>query len=176
MMPVGESYPWYVRMIFRLQRRKYGAELEPSWLWGRMPRTFIVLTMLYRTLDRKSSPIEPGLRSLVLVRVSQINRCPFCMDLNSATAVERHVSREKLVDLPNFEQSAHYDEREKAALRYAENMTDSRRWVDDTLLEETREHFPGDTLIELTALIAFQNMSSKFNAALQVPAQGFCRN
>jgi alkylhydroperoxidase family enzyme len=30
-------------------------------------------------------------------------------------------------------------------------------------------------LIELTALIAFQNLSSKFNAALDIPSQGFCR-
>lgn len=37
-----------------------------------------------------------------------------------------------------------------------------------------REHFSDDAIIELTALIAFQNLSSKFNAALQVPPQGFC--
>jgi hypothetical protein len=32
-----------------------------------------------------------------------------------------------------------------------------------------------DTLVELSALIAFQNLSAKFNSALDVPAQGFCR-
>jgi hypothetical protein len=31
-----------------------------------------------------------------------------------------------------------------------------------------------DAMIELTALIAFQNLSSKFNAALGVAPQGFC--
>ena len=34
---------------------------------------------------------------------------------------------------------------------------------------------PTDAIVELSALIAFQNMSSKFNAALAVPPQGFCR-
>jgi hypothetical protein len=29
-------------------------------------------------------------------------------------------------------------------------------------------------MIELTALVAFQNLSSKFNAALDIPAQGLC--
>jgi alkylhydroperoxidase family enzyme len=38
-----------------------------------------------------------------------------------------------------------------------------------------REFFDEDSLVELTGLIAFQNMSSKFNSALEVPAQGFCR-
>ncbi len=37
-----------------------------------------------------------------------------------------------------------------------------------------KEHFDDDAIVELTALIAYQNMSSKFNAALGVPAQGFC--
>ena len=35
-------------------------------------------------------------------------------------------------------------------------------------------YFDDDAIVELTGLIAFQNMSSKFNSALGVPAQGFC--
>jgi alkylhydroperoxidase family enzyme len=35
--------------------------------------------------------------------------------------------------------------------------------------------FSDDALVDLTGLIAFQNLSSKFNAALDVPAQGFCQ-
>lgn len=36
------------------------------------------------------------------------------------------------------------------------------------------EHFDDDAIIELTGLIAFKNLSSKFNAALEVKPQGFC--
>jgi hypothetical protein len=42
-------------------------------------------------------------------------------------------------------------------------------------MEQVRRQFSDDAIIELAALIAFQNMSSKFNSALGVPAQGFCR-
>jgi hypothetical protein len=38
-----------------------------------------------------------------------------------------------------------------------------------------KRQFDDDAIIELTALIAFQNMSSKLNTALDVPPQGFCR-
>lgn len=169
-----KHYPWYVRIIFWLQRRKYGVELEPAHLWGRMPKTFVALTLLYRSIDRRDSPITPGLRSLITVRVSQINWCAFCVDLNSATALERHVSPEKLADLPRFGESAHYDGREKAALRYAEAVTQTGAEVDETLAADLRSQFTEDELVELTALIAFQNLSSKFNAALGVPPQGFC--
>jgi AhpD family alkylhydroperoxidase len=167
-------YPWYVRIILWLQRRKYGRELEPALLWGRMPRAFLMLTLFYRSLDRASSPIEPALRSLLQVRISQVNGCGFCVDLNSAAALERNAAREQLTALLQYENSPVFSERERAALAYAEAATDPGRRVDDALFGRLRQHFTEAEIIELTALIAFQNMSSKFNAALGVPAQGFC--
>ena len=68
-----------------------------------------------------------------------------------------------------------FDAKEKAALEYAEAMTDSNRKVTDQMVERLREFFAEDEIVELTGLIAFQNLSSKFNSALDVPAQGFCR-
>jgi len=163
-----------VRLILAAQRRKYGQELEPARLWGRLPRSFAALTLLYRSLDRAGSPIEPELRSLVQVHVSRINGCGFCVDLNSAAAIERHAVHDKLAALAEYEGSALYSEREKAALAYAGAMTDSRRGVDDAVFARLRREFDDQAIVALTALIAFQNLSSKFNAALGVPAQGFC--
>ena len=54
-------------------------------------------------------------------------------------------------------------------------MTRSDFDVDEELVSRVKQYFEGDALVELTALIAFQNMSSKFNSALAVPSQGFCR-
>ncbi|MBI2226882.1 MAG: carboxymuconolactone decarboxylase family protein [Betaproteobacteria bacterium] len=172
--PANFRFTWYVRLLFWLQRRRYGRELEPARLWGRTPRAFLAMAAMYGALDRKSSPIDPDLRALILVRVSQINWCSFCIDINSATCLKRGVSEEKLAALPQFAESALFDEREKAALHYAEAMTDSNRHSDPALIARLRQHFSDDAIIELTALIAYQNMSSKFNAALGVPAQGFC--
>ena len=173
--PGEAAYPWYARLIFALQRRKYGAALESARLWGRVPRALLFLTLLYRAIDRKRSPIEPGLRALVQVRVSQINWCAFCVDLNGAAALERHVAPEKLAALERFEASPLFSEREKAALAYAEAATDSRRQADDACFARLQAYFDEQAVVELAALIAFQNMSSKFNAALAVPAQGFCK-
>lgn len=168
-------FPWYVRLFLANQRRRYGRELEPARLWARSPKVFAALSLLYGALDRKSSPIEPPLRTLMTVRVSQINWCAFCVDINSATALKRGLSEVHLEALPNFEQSSLFDERVKAALAYAEAVTYSDRQVDAALRARLKRHFSDDAIIELTAVIAFQNMSSKFNSALDVPAQGFCK-
>jgi len=163
-----------VRLVLWAQRRKYGRPLESALLWGRLPKSFAALTLLYRTIDRAGSPIEPELRSMIQVRVSQINWCNFCVDLNSATALERHGNPEKLAALENYSTSPLFSERERVALAYAEAATHPARRVDRDVFEALRPHFAEDAILELTALIAFQNLSSKFNAALGVPAQGFC--
>lgn len=172
--PVGDC-PWYLRPFFWNQRRKFGAVLDSARVWARAPRLFLGVAFLYGMIDRRSSPLSPTLRALVTVRVSQINWCRFCVDLNSAVLLERGASPEKVAALENWRESNLFDERERIALDYAEAMTRSDRQVDDALIARLREHFDDDAIVELTGLIAFQNLSSKFNSALAVPAQGFCR-
>ena len=47
--------------------------------------------------------------------------------------------------------------------------------VSAELMARLRTFYDDEGLVELTGLIAFQNLSSKFNNALDVPAQGFCQ-
>lgn len=172
--PAHFPYPWYLRLMLRLQRRRYGRELEPVRLWARLPTAFLAMSAMYRALDRKSSPIEPALRSLVQVRVSQINGCDFCVDLNSSLGFGRGLGEDKLRALAQSEGSPLFSEREKAALAYTETATRSDCRVGEPLIARLRMHFDDQAIVELAALIAYQNMSSKFNAALGVPAHGFC--
>lgn len=168
-------YPWYLRPFFWNQKRKYGAILESALLWARAPRLFLGVAVLYGMIDRRSSPLDPALRSLVTVRVSQINHCSFCVDLNSATLMKRGASLDKVEALQEWRGSNLFDRRERVALEYAEAMTRSDAEVDDDLFARLRQDFDDDAIVELTGLIAFQNMSSKFNCALAVPPAGFCR-
>ena len=168
------DYPWFIRIFFWKQKRRYGSVLNSGQIWARSPWVFSALALLYGALDRKSSPIDPALRSLVTVRVSQINHCAFCVDINSATLLKRGVPPEKVEALQGWRDSNLFDERERSALSYAEAVTRSDEDVDDSLFGQLRKHFDDDGLVELTGLIAFQNMSSKFNSALDIPAQGFC--
>jgi alkylhydroperoxidase family enzyme len=60
------------------------------------------------------------------------------------------------------------------ALEYAEAVTGRSDAIDEGLMEQLKRYFDDDAIVELTALIAFQNPSSKFNSALGVLLQGFC--
>ena len=169
------KYPWILRPFFWSQKKRYGAVLQPGLLWARVPKLFAAVAMLYGVLDRKSSPLSPVLRSLVTVRVSQINWCSFCVDINSATLAKRSGSMEKVEQLAQWKESNLFDEKERVVLEYAEAVTYSDQQVTDELMGRLKGFFDDDAVVELTGLIAFQNLSSKFNGALDVPPQGFCK-
>jgi alkylhydroperoxidase family enzyme len=85
---------------------------------------------------------------------------------------ELGVSEEKILALNEYAESPLYDAKEKAALEYADAITLSDRDVDDELFARVRGFFDEEALVELTAIIAWENSSSKFNRALRVPSQG----
>ena len=84
------------------------------------------------------------------------------------------VSAEKLADLPNYAESAHYDEREKTAIEFAERMTRTDMDVTDEFFGKAQGFFTNEELVELAGAIAMENFRSKFNNAFRVEAQGFC--
>ncbi len=85
------------------------------------------------------------------------------------------VSHEKILALDEYTKSPLYEEKERVALEYAERMTKTDQEVDDELFSRLRRYFEEDALVELTATIAWENSSSKFNRALRVPSQRLWR-
>lgn len=86
------------------------------------------------------------------------------------------LSREKIQALDQYQTSEHYNDQERVALRYADAMTLSDQDVDDALFHELSRYFSEDAVVELTAVVAWENASSKFNRALRVESQGFWKD
>ena len=82
---------------------------------------------------------------------------------------------EKLDGLADHAASPLFDERERAALAYADAVTHTGQEIPDRLFERLRRHFDEDQIVELTEIIAWENASSKFNHALGVPSQHLWR-
>ena len=81
------------------------------------------------------------------------------------------VSDEKIDALADYASSELYGEAERVALEFADSMTITGREVSDELFERLRKFYDDDALVELTAVVAWENASSKFNRALRVPSQ-----
>ena len=82
------------------------------------------------------------------------------------------VSDDKILALADYAASPLYTAAERVALEYADAMTLSDREVGDELFARLRGFYDDDALVELTAVIAWENASSKFNRALRIPSQG----
>jgi alkylhydroperoxidase family enzyme len=61
-----------------------------------------------------------------------------------------------------------FTEQERVALAYAEAVTLRSDAIDEGLIGQLKTYFDDDAIVELTALAAFQDLSSKFNSALAV--------
>ena len=81
------------------------------------------------------------------------------------------VSKDKIGAVLDYANSELFDQAERVALEFADAMTITGREVSDGLFARLREFYDDDALVELTATIAWENASSKFNRALRIPSQ-----
>ena len=125
-------------------------------------------------ISSKKSEIDTSLRTLISVRISQINNCEFCVDMNSHLFFENKGESKKIDQLKSWEGNSIYSVREQIALEYAETITITGRNVTEDLQARLIQNFKKKEIIELTAIVAFQNLSSKFNSALNIKPNGFC--
>ncbi len=95
------------------------------------------------------------------------------MDLHSAVGRETGLTSEDFEELAAFADSERFTERETLALEYAEHLTRTPAEVPDVLFERLREHFGEAQLVEMTALVAWENYRARFNRGFDVGAQGF---
>ena len=84
---------------------------------------------------------------------------------------ELGVAVEKILDIPNYKTSSLFDDREKAALEYADRITITELDVSEQFFAQMQHYFSDDEIVELTTAIAWENCSSKFNRALRVDSQ-----
>lgn len=171
----GNRYRWLVRLIFWAQKRKYGATLEPTFYWGRAPKILYGIQVLYRFLDRSRSPLDPALRALVSNRIAHLNHCAFCSDLSASSLEKKGVPAAKILALDAYAGDPSFTAKERAAIAYGEAVAGNDDRVTQDRITALKEFFDEDEIVELTGWICFQIFSSKFNAALDIPAQGFCR-
>ena len=102
--------------------------------------------------------IDPSLKALVEIRVSQINGCAYCVDLHSNEARALGVPLQKLDCIVVWKESGLFTEAEMAALDWAENVTYISDATDmDLKLEGLLKLFSENEAVDLTFIIAVMN-------------------
>jgi AhpD family alkylhydroperoxidase len=119
-----------------------------------------------------ASALDPSVRELVKLRVSQINQCVHCCDLHSHDALDQGEPLDRLLQLVAWRESALFTPVERAALAYAEAATTlTSAGVGDEVWAGVRAVMDDAELGALVAQVALINAFNRFGVPLQVPAR-----
>jgi AhpD family alkylhydroperoxidase len=119
----------------------------------------------------KNSQVEESLLNLIYYRVSQINGCAFCLDMHSKDLLAKGENQQRLLVLNAWREAPFYSDRERAALGWAEavtNLTDGQ--VRDEDYEFARKEFSEEELIDLTIATVTINCYNRINIAFRTTA------
>ncbi|CAN5611798.1 carboxymuconolactone decarboxylase family protein [soil metagenome] len=115
-----------------------------------------------------ASNIEPRLRALVELRVSQINGCAYCVNMHSQKARQAGEVQQRLDCLPVWRETPFYNARERAALAWAESVTlVSQSGVPDAVYEEVHGQFSDRDLVDLTLMISVMNAMNRMGISFR---------
>ena len=114
---------------------------------------------------------EPGLLNLIYLRASQINGCAYCIDMHWKDLRAGGENEQRLYGLDAWEESPYYSDRERAALKWTEAVTNIQDGhVPDSVYEYVRKFFTEKELADLTLAVTSINSWNRLNiAARTVP-------
>jgi len=102
--------------------------------------------------------LESSLLELVKTRVSQLNGCAYCLDMHTKDARAAGETEQRLYLLPAWRETSFYSPRERAALAWAEAVTQmASQDVSDAIYEQARQQFDEKALVDLTLAIVAIN-------------------
>ena len=120
------------------------------------------------------SSVEQSLLRLINFRVSQINGCAYCLNADTAELRANGETEQRLYLLNAWREAPFYTERERAALAWAEAVTNLHvGHVPDALYEEVRQVFSEEELVDLTMAITTINTYNRMNIAFRTPVTDY---
>src|SRR5580692_12503213 len=133
-------------------RREGTPRPESSAIRAHVPAAFWAFANSWRDIFR-DGVCDHGIKELCRVYISRSVNCEYCGNQRSTQAAQPGFTEAKYDELLNFESSARFDDREKAALAYAEAIA----WhqpASDALWDRLHRHFAEPELVELGCFIA----------------------
>ncbi|MQY10499.1 hypothetical protein SRB5_06070 [Streptomyces sp. RB5] len=162
----------FVRLMEWYSKRTYGKVLEPGAALAHNRRVLMADVGFERKVA-KFDALDPQLKDLAVMATSAAIGCSWCMDFGYWESRAHGTDHRKLQDIPMWRDSAAYTPLERDVLEYAEAMTATPPEVDDVLAATLLDELGEAAFVELTTMVAVENLRSRINAALGLTSQGF---
>lgn len=125
-----------------------------------------------RAIEPASADTELAetLVEMVKLRISQMNGCAYCTDLHSRKLHRSSADTRKVATVATWEESPFFSERERAALQFAESLTDvAGQSVPEEVFTAIYEEFDESEAVDLVAVIVNINCWNRLWLAFGTP-------
>lgn len=121
------------------------------------PNAYKAMFELEKYLNK--TDIEKSLFELIKLRVSQINGCAYCIETHSRTALGHGERPQRIFALSAWKESPLFDEKEKAALKLADEITlISIQGLTEETYKDLRKYFSENIIAQMIMLIGTYNL------------------
>ncbi|MGP0073864.1 MAG: carboxymuconolactone decarboxylase family protein [Bryobacteraceae bacterium] len=136
--------------------------------FGTMARVPEVLTTFlpFYTAVIEHGTVERKYKELAYLKASLINGCEYCFRAHSASGKKNGVTEDQIKALAFFHRSPAFDAKEKAVLLYAERVTRGASAIRPQAVDELKQYFNDDQIVELTLATCVANFTNRFNDAM----------
>ena len=139
---------------------------------ARFPEALATFMPFYSAVIEHGT-VERKFKELAYLKTSLINGCEYCFRAHSASGKKNGVTPEQIQALAFFYRSPAFDAKEKAVLLYAERLTRGASGIRPSALDELKQYFNDDQIVELTMAACMANFTNRFNdGMLNVPDIG----
>ncbi len=122
---------------------------------------------------KKWDTCDEQLKSFAHMAVASSVGCTWCLDFNYFEAHNKFLDTTKAREIPRWRDSDAFTSLEREVLAYAEAMSQTEPTVTDAMVSSLRAQLGDPALVELTAVIAFANFTTRPNVALGIESDGF---
>ncbi len=161
-----------VKDLYDKVRQAYGAVLEPVAIAAHSEPALWAYVAFEREIQ-KANRLPKKLNYLAILRVAKRIDCSFCVDIGMMHAFEAGVTEAMVTQLDSYRTSTAFTDEERLVLEYCDAMSGAEIDAGTNLQQRLCRHFSTAAIVELTAIIAWEQFRSRFNRALGVEAHGF---
>ena len=171
--PIEKPRGLVMWFAYRAVRKQFGKVISPlKAVYARVPGALMMSYHMGKLFHGKLT-LDQELVLLIGTRTATLNGCHFCVDIGKAIAMQHGLSLEKAAAIESYETDPRFSERERAALRYTEEATRTKRASDETFAT-LKEHFSDREIAEITIVNAIENYYNLVNGPLGIESDGLC--
>src|SRR6266508_235154 len=122
---------------------------------------------------KKWDACDEQLKSFAQMAVASHIGCTWCLDFNYFEAHNRNLDLDKAREVPRWRESDVFTPLEREVMDYAVAMSETPVTVTDEMVASLRRQLGDAAMVELTAVIAFANFSTRPNVAMGIESDGF---